>query len=137
MAFKFPSDEWVKELSRQLNDSESYEKSARDWEGDFIFVVEPDEVYDDTAYLFISLLHGKSPDAAMIASENEREAAFILRAPFSNWRKVIEGKLEPIQGMMTRKLKLTGNLMKVMRYPKAAMEIIACCARIETEFPSS
>ncbi len=40
MAFKFPSDEWIKELARQLNASEAYEKSAKDWEGDFIFVVE-------------------------------------------------------------------------------------------------
>jgi len=135
MAFEFPSDEWIKELREQLNASESYEKSAKDWEGDFIFVVEPDEVYDDTAYLFLGLYHGKSTDAAMVGSEEEREAEFVLRAPFSIWRKVIEGKLDPIQGMMTRKLKLQGNLMKVMRYPKAAQEIIACCARVETEFP--
>jgi len=26
-------------------------------------------------------------------------------------------------------------MMKVMRYPRAAQEIIACCARVETEFP--
>jgi len=134
---KFPSDEWIKELSNQLNASESYEQSAKDWEGDFIFVVEPDGAYEGTAYLFLSLLHGKSPDAAMIASEDEREAEFVIRAPYGNWRKVIEGELEPIQGMMTRKLRLTGNLMKVMRYPKAAMEIIACCTLIDTEFPSS
>ena len=136
MALKFPSDQWIKELSRQLNASASYEKSAKDWEGDFIFVVEPDEFFDTTAYMFLSLLHGKSPDAAMLASEDEREAPFVIRAPFGVWRQVVEGKLDPIQGMLTRKLKLQGDLLKVMRYPKAAIEIITCCAGIETEFPS-
>lgn len=134
MAFRFPSDEWIKELSRQLNASESYERSAKDWEGDFVFVIEPDEAYDDTAYLFLSLYHGKSPDATMLASEDERETEFVLRAPFSTWRKVIEGELDPIQGMMTRKLRLTGNMMKIMRYPKAAKEIIACCALVPTDW---
>jgi len=134
MALKFPSDEWIKELSRQLNASESYERSAKDWEGDFVFVVEPDEAYDDTAYLFLSLYHGKSPDAAMVASEDERKVEFVLSAPFGNWRKVIEGKLDPIQGMMTRKLRLTGNMMKIMRYPKAAKEIVACCTLVATEW---
>jgi len=134
MALKFPSDEWIKELSRQLNASETYEKSAKNWEGDFIFVCEPDEAYDDTAYLFLGLYHGKSPDAAEVASEDEREAEFVIRAPFSNWRKVIEGRLEPIQGMMTRKLKLEGNMMKIMRYPKAAQEIVSCCALVPTDF---
>lgn len=134
MALKFPSDEWIEELSRQLNASESYERSAKDWEGDFIFVVEPDEAYDDTAYLYLGLYHGKSPDAAMVESEDSREVEFVIRAPFSTWRRVIEGELDPIQGMMTRKLKLQGNMMKIMRYPKAAQEIVACCAKVPTEW---
>ncbi len=136
MALPFPSDEWIKELSRQLNESPSYEAAAKDWEGDFIFVVEPDEVYPDTVYLYLALHHGKSPDGALLAGETEREAPFTLRAPFSTWRKVIEGKLDPIQAIMSRRLKLTGNLLKVVRYPKAAQEIINCCTRIETEFPA-
>ena len=134
MALKFPSDEWIKELSSQLNASEAYEKSAKDWEGDFVFIVEPDGAYDDTAYLFLSLFHGKSPGAMMIASEGEQEAEFVINAPFSTWRQVIEGKLDPIQGMMTRQLKLQGNMMKIMRYPKAAKEIVDCCALVPTDF---
>jgi putative sterol carrier protein len=129
---KFPADEWIKELSRQLNASESYERSAKDWEGNFIFVVEPDDDFDDTAYLFLSLYHGKSPGAEMVASRDEREAEFVISAPFATWRRVIEGKLEPIQGMMMRKLKLRGNMTKIMRYPKAAKEIVSCCALVPT-----
>ena len=134
MALKFPSDEWIKELSNQLNLSEAYERSAKDWEGDFVFVVEPDDAYPETAYLFLGLYHGKSPDAAMVASEDERETEFVIRAPFSNWRQVIEGKMDPIQGMMTRRLRLAGNMMKIMRYPKAAKEIVTCCALVPTDF---
>jgi len=134
MAFKFPSDEWIKELSSKLNESEDYERSAKDWEGDFIFIVEPDDACDETAYLFLSLYHGKSPDAALVESEDARKTEFVLRAPFGNWRKVIEGELDPIQGMMTRKLKLAGNMMKIMRYPKAAKEIVNCCALVPTDF---
>jgi putative sterol carrier protein len=134
MGLKFPSDAWIKELSHQLNESAAYEKSAKDWEGDFVFVVEPDQAYDNTAYLFLGLYHGKSPDAAMVTSEGEREAEFTLRAPFSVWRRVIEGKLDPIQGMMTKKMKVQGNMMKIMRYPKAAKEIVSCCALVSTDF---
>jgi putative sterol carrier protein len=135
MAFRFPSDEWIKELSAQLNASESYERSAKDWEGDFIFIVEPDDAYDGSAYLFLGLFHGKSPGAALIDTLEEREAEFIISAPFSNWKLVIEGKLDPIQAMMTRRLRLQGNMMKIMRYPKAAKEIVACCALVPTDWP--
>lgn len=134
MPLPFPSDAWIKELSRLLNASEAYERSAKDWEGDFVFVVEPDEAYAEVFYLFLALYHGKSPGAAALASEKERETEFCIRAPFSTWRRVIEGKLDPIQGMMTRQLKVDGNLMKIMRYPKAAKGIVDCCAFVPTDF---
>jgi putative sterol carrier protein len=134
MALKFPSDEWIKELGQLLNASASYERSAKKWEGDFIFVSEPDEASDDEAYLFLGLYHGKSTGAARLESEDEREAQFVIRAPFSAWRQVIEGKLDPIQGMMMRKLKLKGDMKMILRYVAAAKEIVSCCALIPTDF---
>ena len=134
MGLKFPSDEWAKEYASQLNASEAYERSAKDWEGDFIFTVEADDTLAETAYLFVGLYHGKCTDTALVASEDEREAQFIIRASAANWRKVIEGKLDPIPAMMTRKLKLKGDMMKVMRYPKAAKELVNCVSRVPTDF---
>ena len=136
MAFKVPSDEWIKEFGRLVNSSKAYEESAKDWEGDFIFVMEADEAMPKTAYFFVGLFHGKSPDTAMIESESAREAQFTLTAAFSTWRKIIEGKLDPIQAIMTGKLKLKGNLAKVLRYPKSAKELVNCVKQVPTEFPS-
>ncbi|MCK5247940.1 SCP2 sterol-binding domain-containing protein [Candidatus Bipolaricaulota bacterium] len=135
MSYRFPSDEWIKELSRLLNESDSYESSAKDWEGDFVFEIQPDKTFEDTAYLFLGLLHGKSPEAALLASPDERDAAYHVIAPYGTWRKLIDGTLDPIQGMMMRKLKLQGNVMKIMRYPKAAQEILSCCTLVPTQWP--
>ena len=134
MLYKFPSDEWIKALSELLNTSETYHRSAKDWEGDFIFVAEPDETNPEAAYLHLQLHHGSSAGAAMVSPDNLPEAEYTINAPFSTWRKVIDGKLDPIQGMMTGQLKLQGDLMKVMRYPKAAQEIVTCCADIPTDW---
>jgi putative sterol carrier protein len=134
MAHKFPSDDWIKALSDLLNTSESYERAAKDWEGDFIFIAEADDTNPDTAYLLLQLHHGKSPGAAMLDPDQLPEAEYTINAPYATWRKVIDAKLDPIQGMMTGQLKLKGNLMKIMRYPKAAQEIVACCAKIPTDW---
>ena len=134
MALVFPSDQWIRALSHQLNHSKDYEQSATDWEGDFVFVVEPDANYQDTAFLFLGLYHGKSPDAARMAAKDERETEFAISAPFGTWCQVIQGKLDPIQGMMMGKLKLTVNLRKILRYPRAAQEIISCCALVPTQW---
>jgi putative sterol carrier protein len=134
MALRFPSEEWIKALGQQLNASASYERSAKNWEGDFVFICEPDEGLDKKACLFLGLYHGKSTGTAMLESEDERDAQFIIRAPLGVWRQVIEGKLDPIQGMMMRKLKLQGDMKMILRYVAAAKEIVSCCALIPTVF---
>jgi putative sterol carrier protein len=58
-----------------------------------------------------------------------------MSAPLSSWRKVIAKELDPIQGLLTRRLKLKGNMAMIMRNVKAAQELVECCTHIETEFP--
>jgi putative sterol carrier protein len=134
MAIKFPSDEWIKALSAQLNASESYAKAAANWEGDFLFVVLPDAAFQQTAYLYIDIQHGKSPSAMLTGSLEEKKAMYTVSAPFTTWRKVIEGKLDAIQGIFSGKLKVRGNMAQIQRDPKATTEFVACAAKVPTDF---
>ena len=134
MAFKFLSDEWAKEFARQINDSKVYEKSAKTWEGDLMIVVEADKVHPETHYFFLGLYHGKCTELVEIASENEREVEYIIRASYSTLHKCNEGKMNPVTAMMKRKIKLEGNLINIARYPKAGLELINILSRIPTEY---
>ena len=113
MAIKFPSDAWIKELMARLNASEAYAQAAATWEGDNIFIVLPDADYPDTTYLYINLRHGKASDARQLNTLEEQKALFTTSAPFGTWRKVLEGRLDPIQGMFSGKLKLVGSMAQV------------------------
>jgi putative sterol carrier protein len=53
----------------------------------------------------------------------------------STWRRVIEKKLDPIQGMITGQLKLKGTMSKIMRFPRAAAELVNCATKVPTDFP--
>lgn len=135
MAYKFPSDEWIKAVMVELNNSEAYRKAAKTWEGDFYFIANPEGSEGQPAVLYMDLWHGECRSAYQVASEDEKSPEFRIWAPVSTWRKVIEKKLDPIQGMMTGQLKLKGNMMKIMRAPKAAAELVNCCTLVPTEFP--
>jgi putative sterol carrier protein len=37
---------------------------------------------------------------------------------------------------MSRQLKLKGNMMKVMKAPKAATELVACAMQVDTDWPA-
>jgi putative sterol carrier protein len=136
MAYQFPSDEWIKALAEEVNQSESYRKSAQKWEGDFYFVAEPGPGVPEAVVLYIDLWHGEARDAYAVADESVMSPEFVIRAPVATWRRVIEKKLDPIQGMITGQLKLKGTMSKIMRFPRAASELVGCATKVPTEFPS-
>jgi putative sterol carrier protein len=134
MTFKFPSDEWIKALMVEVNQSEAYRNSALKWEGDFYFVCEPGPGLAEPMVLYIDLWHGEARSAGAVGDESEMSPEFVIRAPVTTWRRVIEKKLDPIQGMITGQLRLKGTMSKIMRYPKAAAELVTCATKVPTEF---
>ncbi len=132
---RFDTDEWIKALCQELNQSESYAQAAKNWEGDFYFIVEPGGAIEEPVIFYVDLWHGNCRDAFLVTDEGEKQPVFRMSAPLSSWRKVLEKELDPIQGLMTRRLKLKGNMAMIMRNVKAAQELVECCTHIETEFP--
>ncbi len=134
MALEFGSPEWVQALHDELNNSEAYAQAAKDWEGDFYFVVEPDGPITNTLYMYMDLWHGKSREAYLVTDPKQKSPAFIMSGKYGKWKQVVSAKLDPIQGLMTGQLKLKGNMVMVMKNVKAAQEIVRACTRIPTQF---
>jgi len=132
--FKFPSEEWIKAYKEELNKNEAYAEAAKDWEGDFLFVVTPDEGLDREMVFYVDLWHGKCRDAYMVPSREAKTAEFVYEGPYSNWKKLIMGQLDPIQSLLMRKFKLKGSMAKIMRYTKAASELVKTASKVPTEF---
>ncbi len=131
---KFGSDGWVQALHNELNTSKAYEDAAKNWEGDFYFVVDPEGPVTEPIYLYMDLWHGKSREAFVAKDKDAKKPAFVMSGPYSKWKKVVLAQLDPIQALMTGQLKLKGNMVMVMKNVKAAQEIVRACTRIETDF---
>ncbi|MCB0035196.1 MAG: SCP2 sterol-binding domain-containing protein [Anaerolineales bacterium] len=136
MGLLFPSDEWVKELMVRLNNSAGYQSAAKNWEGDFAFVITAGGGVDQDTYLYMDLWHGECRSAKQLSSAEEESPAFTMSAPIGTWKKVLGGQLDPIRGLMGRQLTLKGNMMKVMKAPKAALEMVQSAQEIDTDWPS-
>lgn len=131
----FGSDDWVQAFHEAINSSKAYEEAAKTWEGDFYFIVEPSGSMKEPIYMYVDLWHGKSRKAFIAKGVSEMSPEFVISAPTGTWRKVIEKKLDPIQGLITRQLKLKGNMGKIMRAVRAAQELVNCTTKVSTEFP--
>jgi len=136
MGIQFASDAWIKALMQELNNSAAYANAAKNWEGDFYFVIDKGDGLAEDAYLYMDLWHGACRDAFKVDDPGQKSPEFELSAPLKTWKGVLGKKIDPIQGLMTRKLKLKGPMVKIMKAPKAAIELVECCTKIDTEWPA-
>ena len=132
----FPSDEWLSLYRDLINGSAEYRDAARTWEGDIAFVLEaePDRGVPNELAALLDLWHGECRDARMLAAGEGRDAAYGIRAPYSRWREVLAGELDPVKGMVQGKLKLRGDLANIIRHVRAAKELVHLTTRVPTEF---
>ncbi|MFQ5891913.1 MAG: SCP2 sterol-binding domain-containing protein [Candidatus Methanofastidiosia archaeon] len=131
---KFPSEEWAQEFMKALNESEEYMKAAREWKGDFIFVIAPSENLKEEMIFFFELKDGKCLKALRLNDMEERKAEFVFEGSYSNWKKLMSGEIDPIQGFMDGKFKFSGNMLKLMQNMKPTQAFIKVVGEIETEF---
>lgn len=133
----FPSEAWLTEYVALINSSKEYEEAAATWEGDlcYIYEAEPDKGVPKDVYIWVDLWHGKCRGSRYDVTQDEADKAkFTIRAPYSRWKEVIRKELDPIKGMMQGKLKLKGDLPTIVRYVKAANELVNIASTVPTQF---
>ncbi len=142
MSYLFSSFEWAQAFEAKLNSDERYAAVASKWEGDTLFEIEPvpENESQQTLSIYLDLWHGKCRAAHIVDEDHPLAGAptFTLSAPHANFTKILEGKLDPMQAMLTRKLRVSGNMVYMMRNVPVVLDFVRCAkevtlAGLETE----
>lgn len=132
----FASQEWFEAFQVEINRSHDYRAAAADWEGDIAFRVqaEPDLGVAEDLWGYLDLWHGACRGARAIVPVEADGAAYVLSAPYSRWKDVVQGELDPIKGMLQGKLRVRGDLPTIVRYVRAANELVRLTSLVDTVF---
>jgi len=132
----FGTEAWLSRFAEELNTSEGYAEAAKNWEGDLYFVIEAEgSTLSHNVYMYLDLWHGKCRQIAMPQTPDEFEPEFTFTGSVKTFKQIIDEGLDPIKAIITRKLKLQGNLAKIMRNVRAANQLVRCSTHIPTRFP--
>jgi putative sterol carrier protein len=132
----FGSDDWADALKREINDSSEYRNAAAKWGVDFngnmLFVFEPDEEAPERRALMLKLSGGKCQDASFIDVDSHPDAGFVLRGPFQLWREILQRKTMAATAILTGKMQVVGERMQLLKHTAANRALIHCTASVDT-----
>lgn len=131
----FPSEEWFRALEAITNNNPEYEKAGADWEGDLITAIEAEpRKLDKPFYWYSKPHHGKLLESYQIQNSNEKKAAFVISGQYSTWKAIIKRESDAMQMMLKGKIRVKGDMQKLLRYTKFQQLGMKALSMVETKF---
>ena len=129
---KLASDEYLAEFEKRINADKQYAELGKTVDDSYTLVLQadPDKGISETTTVGFVIKAGKL--SAMW--KGERETSFILSAPYGVWVDILLGRIGANRAFITRKLKIVGNMPRLLRTAKATDRLVEVLRSVPTEF---
>lgn len=134
----FPSKEWCEEAIRLANADPEAALAGEGWVGDFGGVIEAETGKLQKAFVFYAEPKGGRIEKFKVLVDpddlDEFEPKYLMRGPYSVWKGLLVGTLDPVEMVLKRKLAVQGDLQPLierMKFKGIAERIIQ---KLETRF---
>ncbi|MEM7436600.1 MAG: Fis family transcriptional regulator [Myxococcota bacterium] len=137
---RFPSEEWTEAYKNAINHCRAYREVGKPWTfGAVAMIVRSDlslGIEEDKG-MVLYVHEGECHQAKFVEGEvSPIDAEFVIVACYRRWKDVIEGRLDPIRGLMEGKLKLTkGDLSTLVRFVESSRQLVTSARKVPTAFP--
>ena len=135
---RFGTSEWAEILRQEINSSSEYRNAASKWgvgfNGNVLLVFGPDAALLEARRLLVRLEGGACLGAEFLEDASHADAGFVLRAPFSLWRDVLDRKTHAATAILTGRMQIEGDRGILLRFLAAHRTLIHCAASLDTAF---
>lgn len=128
----FPSREWCEEVVRLVNADPESVQAGEDWVGDVGVVVEREAGKLERHFTIHCLpKDGKIHNLRLLEDPDELEEIaprYVVRAPYSVWKALIQQTLDPIEALVRRRISVDGDVQQLierMRYKGIPERVVA------------
>ena len=130
---KFPSAEWASAYQKALNDNPAYREAAAAWVGDILLLVRPADASSAAPGVHLVLAHGECSAATYHADARAVSSEFVYEGTAENWERLLRHELDPVKAIMDGTFRIKGNLLKAMRFTKAAQELVETASLVPAD----
>ncbi|MGZ6134671.1 MAG: SCP2 sterol-binding domain-containing protein [Myxococcaceae bacterium] len=134
----FPSRGWAEAAMAMLNADPESVAAGRGWTGDFGLVIESEPgKLDEHFVAWVRPEDGRIAELRVLLDPDdldELEPAYRIRAPYSVWKGLLRGSVDPVQAILQRRLRVDGDVQPIlerMRYKDIGTRVLA---QLDTRF---
>ena len=129
---EFASKKYLKEVMERSNADEKYLALAKGENTSYTFMIqaEPEKGVEKDIVLGYTVEDGKTTDIWL----GERKTEFTISGKYGVWVNILIGKMGATRAFLTRKLRVRGSLMKILKLSGATERWLEILRTIPTEF---
>lgn len=125
----FASDEWAEMLKKEVNSDKEMAKAGKGFDATIQFMIKNAGKRGDLPF-WTHLKDGR----VLEINSGEAECDYIVSGEYPVWQEIVEGKQDPLQAIMVKKLVFEGNMQTIMKYIKAVNLLMEAVKRVPTKF---
>lgn len=126
---KVLSEDWVKAVMEALKNDADYQKKCKGFDSTLQFFITGVPGAGDMSF------GGRLPQADEYWSGGEKEGCdYTIRVEYPLFKDLVEGKTSAAMALMQKKIKIEGNMSKVMKYVGAVNRMIDVIKGVPTEW---
>lgn len=134
----YPSQEWCEKWQNALNNDPAVAEIGKNWgvdfNGNWIFQVGPGGGLDKTVYIYLEASAGKCSDARMLDDPSQKDPGFFVTGSYADFKPVVKGEKDFIEGVVKGIFKLKGDMSKIMRNAKFIRAMANSISSFENEY---
>jgi len=134
----YPSQEWCDAWKTALNNDPAVAETGKNWgvgfNGNWIFQIEPGGGLDKTMYLYLEAAAGKCTDARIVEDPSTMSPGFFVIGSYADFKPVVKGEKDFIEGVVKGVLKLKGDMSKIMRNAKFIRAVANSISSFKNEY---
>ncbi len=134
----YPSDEWCQKWQEALNNDPVVAETGANWgvdfNGNWVFELTPGDGLQETTHVYLEASAGKCSDARMLDDPQAKDPGFFVTGSYGDFKEVVKGHKDFIEGVVQGKFKLKGDMSKIMRNAKFIRAVANSISSFENEY---
>ena len=126
----FASDDWAELFKSAANADKEMAKAGKGFDATIQFIIQKAGKRGDLPFW----IHMKDGKILELHPGEEKKCDYTISGDYAIWREIVEGRQDPLQAIMVKKLVFEGNMQIIMKYIKAVNLLMEAVKKVPTEF---